>query len=395
MLAKIPKIIMNIDFFDNSVGLYFHIPFCTKKCPYCHFFVIKDNEKDKHLLMKGFENEWKIYRSLLDNLSETGLEVKTVYFGGGTPALLGPERIQNLLNMIRFHHDLSQAEITLEANPENIDLPMMQGYARAGVNRISMGVQSVDTELLQILGRGHSPSLPLKVIQECIQAGISNISIDLMYDLPGQSLRSWEKTLSCVSQWPITHLSLYNLTFEPHTAFYKNKKALQKTLPQEEESTRMYSMAIEILQAHGLIQYEISAFARNGHTAKHNQGYWLGRPFLGFGPSAFSYWNNKRFQNVAHLKRYCESMEKGKLPIIFEEELPLRQRQRELLAVQLRLNRGVDLQDFQRRWGILEPQVFEELSKLSEDNMLKNECGTWSLTDHGRLFYDTVASEII
>jgi oxygen-independent coproporphyrinogen-3 oxidase len=216
-----------------------------------------------------------------------------------------------------------------------------------------------------------------------------------MYDLPQQSLADWEHTLDKVKTLPITHLSLYNLTIEPHTLFFKKKKELVPLLPNEEISLAMYQMAIDKIESMGLQQYEISAFAKPGYESLHNSGYWIGRPFLGFGPSAFSFWEGKRFQNVPHLKKYCDALKKGESPIHFEEALDLEALRRELFVIQLRLRKGVYLKKFSEEQGELNQTTLDQLHSLSLQGLIQWEGDLVSLSKKGVLFYDTIASELI
>jgi len=204
----------------TDISLYFHIPFCTRKCDYCHFYVLPDKEPWKVQLMEGLLLEWQRQLPLLQNKN-----IVSIYFGGGTPSLLGPERVATILEWIQetCPFSLQHTEITLEANPENVTLPLMQAYAAAGINRISLGIQTLSDSLLATLTRQHNAQRAIDAVWLTSQAGVKNISIDLMYDLPGQDLSSWEKTLSEAIKLPITHLSLYNLTLEPHTVFFKKK----------------------------------------------------------------------------------------------------------------------------------------------------------------------------
>lgn len=372
-------------------SLYFHIPFCTRKCDYCHFYVIPDREADKELLMEGLFLEWQRQLPLLQDKT-----IVSVYFGGGTPSLLGPERIAALLEKIRHSCRISNdCEVTLEANPENIDRPLMKSYANAGVNRVSIGIQTLDDQLLRQLGRIHTANKGIQAIYATAEAGIKNISIDLMYDLPGQTLSHWENTLTAITPLPITHLSLYNLTIEPHTLFFKRQEILKKTIPNEETSLQMYEMAISRLKAIGLDQYEISAFAKQGCRSRHNTGYWLARPFLGFGPSAFSDWEGRRFRNVAHLGRYLKALREGMCPVDFEEKLSPEARLRELFVIALRLLDGVDLSLFQKTHGPLGEETCVTLHRLTEEGFLIRKGSTIALTRHGILFYDTLAAELI
>ncbi len=375
----------------DEISLYFHIPFCTRKCGYCHFYVLPDQEKAKHQLEEGFQLEWALLQPLLAHK-----RVVTLYFGGGTPFLFGPKRIASLLKLIRETCTLdSSAEITLEANPENITLELMQNYVEAGINRVSIGIQTLDAQLLTLLGRLHSVEVALNAIETTAQAGIHNISIDLMYDLPKQTLEHWAATLEQIKSLPLRHLSLYNLTIEPHTLFFKNQSQLRPWLPDEEMSLAMYEMAIEKLEIMKLRRYEISAFAQPGYESKHNTGYWTGRPFLGLGPSAFSYWEGKRFRNVAHLGRYCHFLKAGEFPRDFEEQLETDAQRRELFVIQLRLREGVEWENFNQQHGPLDCATQTTLDHLIAENYLCRHKGMIQLTHKGILFYDTVAAELI
>jgi oxygen-independent coproporphyrinogen-3 oxidase len=366
----------------SPAALYVHLPFCRKKCPYCHFFVLPDQEKPKEELLAALKLEWEQARTAL-----SPYQLTSIYFGGGTPSLFGPERIQELLTLFSAQEEM---EITLEVNPEDVTLEKMQEFRLAGINRISLGVQSLDDTLLSQLGRGHSAATAIEAVHITKSAGFDNLTIDLMYDIPGQTIAQFEETLRQVERLPITHLSLYNLTFEPGTVFFNHRKKLLPLVPEGEKSLDLLNLALFYLEEMGLKRYEISAFARKGFEARHNTGYWVGRPFWGLGPSAFSYMNGKRFRNVAHLKKYTQALENNTSPIDFEEELPHPQNLHELLAIHLRLLEGVDLANF----PTLPTSTEEKLNHLIKEGYLtKNE--RLQLTERGRLFYDSVATEII
>lgn len=335
--------------------------------------------------MQGFKRERQQW------LPHTqGKPLASLYFGGGTPFLLGPERIAEIVSWEKSPIE----EITLEANPEGITPALMRAYKDAGINRVSIGLQTLDDALLKGLGRSHTAKNAIEAVEITAASGISNISIDLMYDIPYQTLASWQQTLERLRELPIAHLSLYNLTFEPHTVFFKKRGQLLPSVPDPEASLQMYLRAVDTLEAIGLKQYEISAFARSGCHSRHNVGYWTARPFLGFGPSAFSYWKGRRFRNVANLKSYCQALEGGHSPADFSEELDPSAKYRELLAVQLRLVEGVDLMAFGALHGPIDPALEKTLEHLASQGFL--ETGEQlRLTPRGRLFYDTVATEIV
>ncbi len=376
----------------RDVSLYFHIPFCSKKCDYCHFFVLPDKQPLKEQFLFALATEWKMRLPQLD-----GKRIVSIYFGGGTPSRLDPIHLQTILDTI-FASGLDIAadcEITIEANPEDATLPLMRQYHSMGINRISLGIQSLDDSQLGILSRQHSAQKGISAILQAYEAGIENISIDLMYDLPHQSLESWQRTLQRLQALPITHLSLYNLTFEPHTVFFKRKKELTPHLPTQEQSLELLQGAILAIEALGLKRYEISAFARPEKQSRHNTGYWTGRPFLGFGPSAFSYWEGRRFSNVSNLSRYSQSLIDGAFPIDFEEQLSYPQNLTELFAVRIRLNEGVDLKQFEKCHGALPEGYASILQRLLEKGWTRQNEGVYALTEEGMLFYDSVAAELI
>lgn len=374
----------------DTFSLYLHIPFCKRKCDYCHFYVIPDKEQHKELLLNALKIEWESLLPLIPPHSR----LESIYFGGGTPSLFGPERVAQVLEWIGTAYPL-EVEITLEANPEEIDRGLVSAYKSAGINRLSMGVQSLDDSELHQLTRRHTAKKAQAAVEEAYLAGITNLSIDLMYDLPGQTLASWKKTLHKATSLPITHLSLYNLTIEPHTLFYKYKNQLLPSIPDESISFEMYTDAIRELGQAGLEQYEISAFARNGCYSRHNTGYWTGRPFLGLGPSAYSFWKGIRYKNVANINRYANALQQGLSPIDTIDELPEEERRRELLIVALRLIDGVEIGRFEELHGPLSDSTRNSLVELSENQLITLEENLLKLTPRGLLLYDTIAAELI
>ena len=363
----------------NEVSLYFHIPFCTRKCPYCHFYVTPDKQSSKDLLLQALKQEWNLQKEKVKDK-----KVVSIYFGGGTPALFGPGPIQTILSWIRVSPD---CEITLEANPEEITLELMQAYKASGINRVSIGVQSLDDNLLKILGRTHSAEKALQGIKATYEAGLTNISIDLMYEIPYQTLPVWQATLDLLADLPIKHLSLYNLTIEPQTLFFKKSKQLSPHLPSPDTCLEMLNAAVEAFETIGLKRYEISAFSQSGYESCHNTGYWKGRPFLGFGPSAFSYWEGKRFRNIANLQKYAQKLKETLSPIDFEETLSPTAQKRELLAIALRRLEGVSIQDYP-----VDSSLYQELLSKGWISIEKKRA---KLTPEGLLFYDLVGETLV
>lgn len=360
----------------GEISLYFHIPFCTKKCPYCHFYVIPNRLSFQNLLKEGLLLEWEQQAPLIQNK-----KVCSIYFGGGTPTLF--HEIDSILEKIPRAPD---CEITIEANPEESTLELFTHLRSIGFNRLSLGVQSLDDRSLQTLERIHTADKAKAAIFNAQKAGFTNISIDLMYDLPGQTEESWRYTLDQLEGLPIQHLSLYNLTIEPHTAFHKR----QVQVPAGELSLRFLTLALDKLEQIGLRRYEISAFARPGYESRHNLGYWTGRPFLGFGPSAFSYWEKERFRNIANIHRYVKLLKEGQSPVDFREKLPYPADVKELLSVRLRLKEGVDLALFP-----IPTETETGIEKLKSLQLLTQAGSQLQLTERGMLFYDEIAAELI
>lgn len=377
----------------SPVGIYVHVPFCSKKCPYCHFFVLPDQQRWKLQFLEAIKREWAQKRPLLE-----GKQIVSLYLGGGTPSRLSVEQLGEILQLVwgdSSVHVAPDCEVTLEVNPEDASPLAIRGWKGLGVNRVSMGVQSLDPEQLQLLGRQHDAMTPVRALTHLAESGIANLSIDLMYDLPQQTQKSWHTTLQRLGELPITHLSLYNLTLEPHTLFFKKKAQLLPQIPSPEVSLILLQEALTHLEGLGLHRYEISAFAKPGYESHHNSGYWTGRPFLGFGPSAFSYWEGRRFQNICHLNRYATLLEQGASAVDFEEKLSLEGQIAERLAIHLRLMRGVNMDQFCQEVGKFSERLQQSVGELVRDGLLLQEGSHLRLSERGTLLYDIVGATLV
>ena len=346
------------------------------------------------MLLEAFLLEIDLYRTLLQKQ-----EIVSCYFGGGTPYLFGARRFQRLFQALNQVTTLSNtAEITLEINPEHVQFQELQELNQLGFNRVSFGVQSFHDSQLKLLGRSHSREQVDQALSKALRAGFSNLSIDLMYDLPQSSLALWKRTLEQATSLPITHLSLYNLSIEPNTPFWKKKALLEKDMPSDIDSSEGYSMAISSLQEAGFHQYEISAFSKRGFESRHNIGYWIGHPYLGFGPSASSFYSLYRFTHLPDLRRYSKSITNNLFHFESVEELEHEKRINELIAVGLRYLPGVNLDQIEAIVGaFVSPSTQRTIAKLKELGLLveKPAPHTIQLTERGLMVYDTVASEII
>lgn len=376
----------------EEVSLYFHFPFCHRKCPYCHFYVLTERKNLKELFLKGLEKEWELKKDLL-----LGKTIASIYFGGGTPSRLSINELKTIISWIDSANlkKSDRFEFTLEANPEDLTLEYIKELSLLNINRLSIGVQSFDDELLKKLDRTHDSKKAIEAILLASSNGIKNISIDLMYDIPYQTLNSFTSSLQIVENLPITHLSLYNLTFEENTLFFRQKEKLKPHLPSEKTSLNMLLKAVTLLEKMNLKRYEISAFAKEGKLSYHNMGYWQGRTFFGFGPSAFSYHQGVRFKNISNLQQYYKLCMETKDPLDFQEKLEPENRQKELFAVQLRILSGICKKSFEEKNSPLFPSLTQSLKELQTDGLINFIDGKYQLSEKGLLFYDTVAERII
>ncbi|KPK32480.1 MAG: hypothetical protein AMS24_04165 [Chlamydiae bacterium SM23_39] len=368
----------------GDISLYFHIPFCKKKCPYCHFYSIYPTPQNIDLFLEGILIELKRL-----NLKKN---ITSIFFGGGTPSLLDPNQIKIILDEIKYKDN---CEITLEANPEDISLKKVKKLKNIGINRISIGVQSFDDDSLKTLQRRHTSKDTIQSIEKSYEAGIKNISIDLLYGIPHQSIKSFEKSLKIACNLPITHISLYNLTFEKNTFFYKKRKILKNFLPSEKDVIKFIKTSKKILKTHNFHQYEIASYAKKNFQSKHNIGYWTARQFLGLGPSAFSYTKGKRFKNISNLLKYTNLLKKSFSVIDFEEKLKYPKNVKELLVINLRLLSGINLKKFQKKIGIIPKETFCLIENFIKDKFLQKKNNKIKLTSKGILFYDSIAELLI
>jgi len=368
----------------KDLSLYFHVPFCSSICPYCHFYKIFYKPKLQESFLQAILKHIDRVKSILKKSN-----IVSIYFGGGTPSLLEANIIEKILKHINPPSDI---EITIEINPEDYSIDKIKAYKQLGINRVSLGVQSFDDKLLKVLKRNHTSKKAKKAILDIYKSGIKNISIDLMYDIIYQDFKSLKNTLDEIKNLKITHISLYNLTFEKETLFYKNRATLEKHMPNEKESLKLLNTAVIEFEKLGFKRYEISAFAKKGFESFHNVGYWKARSFLGFGPSAFSYFENKRFRNIKNFQKYIDAFELKKSHIDFEELLKYPDNINELIAINLRLVEGVDIVEFEKKIGKIPKKTIEILKNSKFIDFHKSKI---KLNKKGLLFYDTLASDII
>ncbi len=324
---------------DETAGLYVHVPFCKTKCPYCDFYSVTDTTLAESWLC-AIREEMSLYRNNFGTFD-------TLYIGGGTPTVLNDTSLISLFE--ELHNQFSFApdtEITVEANPDDITARKLKLLESLGVNRLSIGVQSFDDEELRFLKRRHTASGAVKALDLICSSGFSNVGIDLMYGLPGQTLESWVSTLQKALTFHPTHLSCYQLTIEKTTPFGKmlGDGSLQNCA--EEEGRKFFLATSKFLEENGFVHYEISNFAReNEFRSRHNLKYWRHNPYLGLGPGAHSFQNGVRWWNVRSIEEYCNNLQKGLRPVGGSETLTSEQMHLEKLFLGFRTRDGVALKD--------------------------------------------------
>lgn len=378
-----------------DAGIYIHFPFCLQKCRYCGFYSIP---VDETLISEYVDC---ILREIeIQAVSAQLLTIQTIYFGGGTPSLMNPTNIKAILKKIRRHFNVSEnPEITLEANPATITSQKAKELSKLPVNRISLGFQSCDDEILKYLGRPHCSEDSFQTYRILRDAGFSNISIDLICAIPGQTMEQWHDTLSRVISLKPNHFSIYCFTFDEGTIFSMLHKEGKISPIDEETELNMYIGSIELLAAHGYTQYEISNFAIPGFESKHNRIYWKNKEYVGLGPSAYSYVGGKRYCAAPAVNDYVRMVKNQQELYCNAEVLSPEKSLRETAALNLRLiKEGIFLPELQERFGNLDVKgiLQETLDMLTKNGFLSNSSpDQYYLTRKGILFYDTVASHIV
>ena len=326
--------------------IYLHVPFCARRCIYCDFYSTTLSEEVRKQYVKAAQRELKERVSYLPSS-----HIRTIYLGGGTPSQLSTEEITSLLDCIRAYYNVaSDAEITLECNPDDITQAFAQTIKEIGINRVSLGVQSFDDEILRLLNRRHDAKEAEEAVRTLYENGLNNISIDLIYGLPRQDVASFSTDLKKAFSLPIKHLSSYALSVEKGTPLAKRIEEKALEVASEETFVKEYTLLMEQAEKHGFIHYEISNFALQGFESKHNSGYWDGTPYLGIGPGAHSFDGTNRRYNLPQLLDYIQQSEQGIFPHQ-TELLKDYERYNEWIFTSLRTSKGLSLQLTERRYG--------------------------------------------
>ena len=379
---------------ETPLGLYLHIPFCRSKCAYCDFYSLG-----------GREDRMDAYTAALCRHLETaapsaaGYVVDTVYFGGGTPSYLGAERLLRLWDAVRRGYALSDdAEVTLEANPDSAGAWLGE-LRRAGFNRVSLGMQSADDGELAAVGRVHRMAQVERAVDAVRGAGFGNLSLDLIYGLPGQTPETWRKSVRAAAGLGPEHLSCYGLKLEPGTPLYAARD--RAALPDDEEQAAAYLWAAERLAGAGYVQYEVSNFARPGMESRHNLKYWTLSPYLGFGPGAHSDFNGRRFAYARDLEGYLaafpdgDALPEGGPPLSEDTAVTDVEREREWLMLGLRTAAGLDASAYEARFGHEFGRFLPFLERCRGAGYACREGTRWRLTPRGFLVSNAVIVELL
>jgi oxygen-independent coproporphyrinogen III oxidase len=371
----------------NMAGIYIHIPFCKQKCSYCAFH-FSTNLSYTERMIKALCQEITLRKHELDNQ-----EIKTIYFGGGTPSILSEQQLQVIFDTLRHSFDLSNvAEITLEANPDDITEEKVLLWKALGINRLSIGIQSFDSVDLQWMNRAHTAEQSLNSIKIAQNSGIPNITIDLMYGLPELSLEKWKSTIQQVLALNVPHISAYCLTVEERTALYQKVKQ-QTLLPSDQDlQNEQFDLLVQTLTDNGFLHYEISNFGKPDFIAVHNTNYWNGNHYLGIGPSAHSFDGACRKWNISNNHTYMKALENNELPYEIETLTP-KNKFNELLLTGLRTVWGVSLQQLEEIMP-LTAEFRQKVKHYTAEKLMFEQQNHLILTQQGKHLADTIAEDL-
>ena len=376
----------------KDLGLYIHIPFCIKKCDYCDFLSWKSTEKEREDYVRALEKEIKSYREFAREY-----RVSTVFFGGGTPSVLTGEQTERILDAVREVFQMEkEPEITLEMNPGTGEMEKLVQYRKMGINRLSIGLQSVKNENLKLLGRIHTYEEFLESCKWAREAGFDNISADLISSLPGQTLDEWKEELEILTETLLEHISVYQLIIEEGTEFYKRYGNREELLPDEETSREIYLWTGKFLESKGFEQYEISNYARPCRRSRHNLRYWERKDYLGLGLGAASMVHNMRMSNTRDWGKYMENCGNPKKFREDVEFLEVPRQMEEFMFLGLRKTKGISRKEFRRNFGRDLDQVYEKaLKRHLENGMLKASGDRIYLSEEGVLVSNQVLSDFL
>ena len=371
-------------------GIYVHIPFCRQKCYYCDFYKTV-NTSLTHKFIQALQNEIVQRKDYLENEI-----IETIYFGGGTPSILKQSELTEILVFLNEHFNVSpNAEITFEANPDDLSINYLYEIYSSGVRRLSIGIQSFQNEFLKKMNRRHDANQAIEVVENASKIGFNDISVDLIYGLPGLTREQWQADLKQVFKLPVQHLSAYHLTYHKGTPFYTwLKKGTLKAL-KETESISQFRKLIQMAKENDFEQYEISNFAKDRKYSKHNSSYWKGVKYLGLGPSAHSFNGFSRSWNVSHIESYIKAIDAG-LPYSEEEILSENNRYNEYVLTRIRTIWGVSIDELNESYGVERAAYFKNnISKYINTGLVNLHNGIYNLTEKGMFVSDEIMANLM
>ena len=382
----------------NDLGLYLHIPFCLRKCPYCSFYSLAGRADLHERYARAISLQLHACAEGQRQQQRPRYPVTGIFFGGGTPTLLSSETLGGLLAdcLDQFPCTDDEPEISIEVNPATIDARGLAVLRRAGFNRLSIGIQSLHDAELRRLGRPHSVADAVRTVQQARAAGFANINLDLMYGLPGQELPAWRNTLDRALALRPKHLSVYELTIEAGTPFARQQEQGTLSLPDEETVLLMLEQTQQVLDQAGLRRYEISNYAEPGYRCRHNINYWRNGEYFGLGAGAAAFLDGTRFTAIADAEQFCDCLENGRGVRGEQEHLDPEAAFRETVIMGLRMTAGVSLTALHERFGIRAEDYYgETLRHLFQQGMLHIVQGRLQLTAQGMLLANTVMAELV
>ena len=374
--------------FPEPRAVYIHVPFCVHRCGYCDFTLVANRDDLIGDYLTALERE-------MESLDSTR-EVDTLFFGGGTPTQLSAEELQRLFEIVnRWFVVAADGEVSTEANPDGLSADKIDVLADAGVNRVSLGIQSFDADVLKTLERAHSPD-DIRTTVDRVRKRIDNLSLDLIFGVPGQTLNNWKTTLAETIDCKPEHISTYGLTFEKGTAFWSRRNKGDIVPVHQETERAMYQASMETLDAAGFAQYELSNFAREGYRCRHNETYWKAMPYFAFGPGAARYVNGRRETNHRSVFTWLDRIGKGESVIAEVEEMSNHERAHEALMLGLRRIEGIDRAEFAERFGAsIEDLVGTALQRHIDLGNLLDDGQNVRLTFEGRFIADSVVVDFL
>lgn len=362
------------------MNLYLHFPFCQQKCFYCDFFSLSNQEYLIDDYCQSLIKEIKLYKKKLGNCP-----IESIYFGGGTPSLVDPENLAKILVSIKENFQVNdKTEITIETNPDSLSKEKLKSYLQMGINRLSIGVQAWQNNLLKLIGRTYKIEVLLQAYKWAREAGFQNINLDLIFALPTQTIEQWQETLEQVINLKPEHIACYSLEWDNHSQFGNQLKNGKMKMASEKLDRQMYRLACQKLKKTGFKQYEISNFAKEGFACRHNANFWANKDYLGLGVAATSRIDNQTWQNLKNIKVYCQNLQMGKFASEKIETISTKDKLANQISLALRTNKGIDQKFLDEK----------KVQSLIESKLVKQKQNFVSLTPKGKDLLNQVLLEL-